>query len=263
MQWCYRLPRASCRLVRSPKSSSEYGGLCGRKDAASSHSPFSPTGARRELVDGHRLSWGSAKALWRAGLSSSALLVPLHHLVLSLLARLAHDSSLPPIGPDWQERAENEVDRYCCIHLSHSYHAAKRHCHVGDIYLSTARSGHPPQTGKSMAWRAPTWFGPLQNPLFLANVTMPLKVMSAIESCRTSALGGHVERRRPCESENGTADGRGPRIGAVSAWCRSQASVAPTSRGACLTAHSVASSAGTSESRAGSRLCGTPANRRR
>src|SRR5271157_3209379 len=33
-----------------------------------------------------------------------------------------------------------------------------RHCHVGDFYLSTARSGHRPQTGKSMAWRAPAWY---------------------------------------------------------------------------------------------------------
>ena len=32
------------------------------------------------------------------------------------------------------------------------------HCHVGDFYLSTARSGHRPQTGKSMPWRAPAWY---------------------------------------------------------------------------------------------------------
>ena len=31
-------------------------------------------------------------------------------------------------------------------------------CHVGEFYLSTARSGHRPQTGKSMAWRAPAWY---------------------------------------------------------------------------------------------------------
>ena len=30
-----------------------------------------------------------------------------------------------------------------------------RHCHVREFYLSTARHAHGPQTGKSMAWRAP------------------------------------------------------------------------------------------------------------
>ncbi len=35
---------------------------------------------------------------------------------------------------------------------------SKGHCHVGDFYLSTARSGHRPQTGKSIAWRAPAWY---------------------------------------------------------------------------------------------------------
>src|SRR5271157_5116709 len=32
---------------------------------------------------------------------------------------------------------------------------SRRHSHVGAFYLSTARSGHRAQTGKSMAWRAP------------------------------------------------------------------------------------------------------------
>ena len=36
--------------------------------------------------------------------------------------------------------------------------SSTRHCHVGDFYLSTARSGHRPQTGKSMAWRVPAWY---------------------------------------------------------------------------------------------------------
>src|SRR5208283_4205278 len=36
--------------------------------------------------------------------------------------------------------------------------ASQGHCHVGDFYLSAARSGHRPQTGKSMAWRAPAWY---------------------------------------------------------------------------------------------------------
>ena len=49
------------------------------------------------------------------------------------------------------------------------------HCHVGDFYLSTARSGHRPQTGKSMVWRAPAWYWTPPESLFLANVTMPLR----------------------------------------------------------------------------------------
>jgi aldehyde dehydrogenase (NAD+) len=32
---------------------------------------------------------------------------------------------------------------------------SRRHCHVREFYLSTARYAHGPQTGKSMAWGAP------------------------------------------------------------------------------------------------------------
>ncbi len=44
------------------------------------------------------------------------------------------------------EQGKGQRDRYV------------RHCHVGGFYLLTARSGHRPQTGKSMAWRAPAWY---------------------------------------------------------------------------------------------------------
>src|SRR5208337_2076978 len=56
-----------------------------------------------------------------------------------------------------------------------------RHCHVGDFYLSTARSGHRPQTGKSMAWRAPAWYW-----------TPP---KSAILGQRDNAVGSNRRRR--------------------------------------------------------------------
>jgi Transposase zinc-binding domain len=40
----------------------------------------------------------------------------------------------------------------------------------------------------------------------------PLKVMSAIETCRTAALGGHVERCEDCHREAG-ADSAGAGVG--------------------------------------------------
>ena len=58
---------------------------------------------------------------------------------------------------------------------------------------------------RGLAWRSPTSFEPMgrrgARPIAGHASPSQLKVMSAIETCRTSALGGHVERCEDCAHE--------------------------------------------------------------
>ena len=58
---------------------------------------------------------------------------------------------------------------------------------------------------RGLAWRSPTSFAPMgrrgARPTPATSSLGQLKVMSAIETCRTAALGGHVERCEDCAHE--------------------------------------------------------------
>jgi DNA-binding MarR family transcriptional regulator len=85
-------------------------------------------------------------------------------LAVTLLQRTTRKLSLTAQGRAYFNQ--------CSELLSHLFDA-ERHCHVGDFYLSTG----DPLIGRRQENQ---WLGdfhdgdgPLQNPLFLANVTMP------------------------------------------------------------------------------------------
>ena len=71
------------------------------------------------------------------------------------------------------------------------------------------RSGTPARltaaAWRGLAWRSPTSFAPTgrrgARPTPVTSSLAQLKVMSAIETCRTAALGGHVERCEDCAHE--------------------------------------------------------------